>query len=76
MLTNRLLDAFKNKNRDSQDQKITQVVTKMENQKRLSSQEFLKVYETIWQNGPSITYQNPGAREREPQFITKNPNLF
>ena len=76
MLRNRLLDSLKNANRDKPDQKITQVIAKIENQKRLTSQEFLKVYETIWQKGPSINYQNPGAREREPQYINQNPNLF
>jgi hypothetical protein len=66
----------KNKNRDKADEEISCVVATIENQKRLSSEKFQKVYETIWQNGPSVKYQNPGAREREPQFINQNPNLL
>jgi hypothetical protein len=66
----------KNKNRDKADEEISRVVATIENQKRLSSEEFQKVYETIWQNGPSVKYQNPGAMEREPQFINQNPNLL
>ena len=28
-------------------------------QKRLSSEEFLKVHDEIWKPGPSVNYQNP-----------------
>ncbi len=72
----RLIDALKNVNSKKPDTEIAQAAAKMENQKKLSSKEFSKVYETIWQNGPSIKYQNPGARERDPQFINQNPDLF
>ncbi len=76
MLGNRLIDSFKNINKTKQNKKMAQAVAKMENQKRLSSQEFLNLYESIWQNGPSITCQNLGARERQAQFINQNPTLY
>ena len=75
MLKNRLLDTLKNRNREKPDGEISQAATKIENQKRLSTHEFLKVYETIWQEGPTIKYVNPGARERERQSVSNIPNL-
>ncbi len=53
-----------------------QVATKKGRQKRLSTQEFLKGYDTIYQSGPQVKYQNPGLRERELQLINKKPDLF
>ena len=76
MLKNRLLDALKNKNTKKPDGSVSQAAAKIENQKRLSTQEILKVYETIWQEGPKVKYQNPGAKEREPQFINQNHTLY
>ena len=75
MLKNRLLNVLKNKNSEKPDREISHAATKIENQKRLSTQEFQKVYETIWQEGPAIKYQNPGAIERERQSISNIPNL-
>ncbi len=37
---------------------------KLQKQKRLSSQEFLLVQETIWQPGPKINYINPENSKR------------
>ena len=70
MLNNRLIDTLINKNKEKPDGEIAQATAKIENQKRLSTKEFQKVYETIWQEGPTIKYQNPGARERELQTVS------
>jgi hypothetical protein len=75
MLENRLLDALKNKFREKPYGEIAQATAKIENQKRLSTKEFQRVYEIIWQEGPAIKYQNPGARERELQTDSNIPNL-
>jgi hypothetical protein len=75
-LKERLMDTLKNLNKDKTDKELSQAVAKIENQKRLSSQEFLKVHETIWQNGPPIKYQDPVAVEREKKLINQDPNLF
>ena len=75
-LKERLIDTLKSLNKDNTDKELSQAVAKIENQKRLSSQEFLKVHETMWQNGPPIKYQNPVAVEREKKIINQDPNLF
>ena len=75
MLTSRLLNTLKNLNKEKPEKEISQATLKIENQKRLSTQEFLKIYETIWQEGPTIKYQNPGAKERQLQSVSNNPNL-
>ena len=71
---NKLLDALKNSNSENPDIEIPQVAAKIENQKRLSSDEFLKVQETIWQEGPQIKYQNPDVNERELRSTSYSPN--
>ena len=71
---NKLLDVLKNGNSEKPDIEISQVAAKIENQKRLSSDEFLKVQETIWQEGPQIKYQNPEVNERELQSTNHSPN--
>jgi hypothetical protein len=75
MLKNRVLDALKNKYREKPDGEISQAASKIERQKRLSTQEFQKVYESIWQEGPAIKYQNPGAIEREQQLGSNILNI-
>lgn len=76
MLKDRLADTLKNKNKEKPEEEISQAASKIEKQKRLSTQEFQKVYETIWQGGPAVKYHNPGAKEREQQLIKQNPNLW
>ena len=41
------------------DQKTIRAISKMRNQKRLSSEEFLKVYDKLWRDGPSVNYRTP-----------------
>jgi hypothetical protein len=74
MIRNRLLDTLRSRNSEKQDGEISRATEKIEKQERLSSQEFLKVYETIWQAGPTIKYENPCAREREEQLLGNVPN--
>ena len=73
MVKNRLLVVLKNRNRKKPDGEISQATSKIESQKRLSTQEFLKVYEAIWQDGPSVNYHKPGAKERELRIIIHSP---
>jgi len=58
MLKNRLLQALKHsKNRLKDDPETARAIIKMRSGKRLSSQEFLKVYGTLWQEGPIVKDQ-------------------
>jgi hypothetical protein len=60
MLKCRLLDSLKLKQEENvPDEVISEALFKMEKQKRLSSKEFLKVYDTLRQEGPSAKLQNP-----------------
>jgi hypothetical protein len=76
MLKNRLADILKNRSQEQPDVEISQAALKIEKQKRLSNKEFQKVYESIWQAGPTVKYQNPGGKERESAAIRQNPTLF
>jgi hypothetical protein len=76
MFKNRLLEALKNKNSAKSDKVISSATKKIDNQKRLSSQEFLKVHEAIWQDGPKIKYQSIGSMEKLPGSINQNPTLW
>jgi len=58
MFKDRLLEALKHsKNRSKDDDETARAIAKMGSQKRLSSQEFLKVYDTLWQEGPGVKHQ-------------------
>lgn len=46
------------------DKLARNAMIKLQKQKRLSSQEFLLVQETIWQPGPKINYINPENSKR------------
>ena len=62
MFKERLLDALKlSQNRDKPDEETLQAISKIQNSKKLSSQEFLKVYDTLWKEGPKTAYQNPNS---------------
>jgi hypothetical protein len=71
MQLNKLLDTLKNRN----SKKPKKAALKIEKQKKLSTQEFLKAYEEMWQAGPEIKYQNPGAIEKYLQSAINYPNL-
>ena len=76
MFKNRLLEALKNMNGAKSDEVISAATKKIDNQKRLSSQEFLKVHEAIWQDGPKIKYQGIGSMEKLSGSISQNPTLW
>ena len=60
MFKNRLLETLKHsKNGNDPDDETVRAIAKIQEHKRLSSQEFLKVYDTIWQEGPKTFYKNP-----------------
>lgn len=76
MLKTKVVKELKNSISEKPKKIALQVATKKSRQKRLSTQEFLKVYDTMYQPGPQIKYPNPGAFERETQLINKKPDLF
>jgi hypothetical protein len=62
MFKERLLETLKrSQNEKTPDEKTLQTLTKIQNHKKLSSKEFLNVYDSIWKEGPKTTYQNPDA---------------
>ncbi|MGZ3634355.1 MAG: hypothetical protein ACXVAJ_08540 [Parachlamydiaceae bacterium] len=63
MSKNKLLDALKLKIGD--DKKIIHAITKIEREKRLSSEEFLKVHDVLRKEGPFVKYQNPNSWNKE-----------
>ncbi len=57
------------KSKKNKDKKTIQAITKIEKQKRLSSEEFIKVYDSLWKNGPSVKFQNPDSWERARDYV-------
>jgi hypothetical protein len=57
------------------DRIIAKAANKIQEQKRLSSNEFLSVYDSLWKEGPKVQYQNPDDRVRQFQSTTiyQNP---
>jgi hypothetical protein len=47
-----------------ENNKTIKAIDKIRGQKRLSSEEFRKVYDTLWTEGPKIQYQSPDAWRR------------
>ncbi len=45
-----------NQNVEKSDVEIKRAIRKIKKQKRLSSQEFLKVYDSLWKEGPQTKY--------------------
>ena len=65
MFKERLLDALKvSQNGDKPDEEALQAIVKIQNHKKLSSQEFLKVYDIIRQEGPKTVFQTPNSWRR------------
>ena len=60
MLKNKLRNALRSKPQVEENyEKMLRNTKKIEKQKRLSSHEFLKVYDTLYKEGPKTKYQNP-----------------
>lgn len=65
MFKERLLEALKRSQTEQQpDQTLQTAATKIQKQRRLSSEEFQKGYDAIWKEGPKTVYQNPNAWRR------------
>jgi hypothetical protein len=65
MFKERLIETLKfSHNTNKPDEETLQAIIKIQNRKKLSSEEFLKVYDTIRQEGPKAAYQNPNSWRR------------
>jgi hypothetical protein len=73
---NRLIASLKNRNMEKYDAEVSKAIIKMEKQKRLSSKEFLKSYETLWKEGPAVKYRNIGSKEMLSPSTIQNPTLW
>jgi hypothetical protein len=51
----------RSKTNNKGDKKTIKAIGKIQRQKRLSSEEFRKVYDNVWKEGPEIKYQSPDA---------------
>ncbi|HMK94829.1 MAG TPA: hypothetical protein VK536_05440 [Candidatus Limnocylindrales bacterium] len=60
MFRDKLLEALnRSKASGEEDKKTIEAIGKIQRQERLSSEEFLKIYETLWKSGPKVKYQGP-----------------
>jgi hypothetical protein len=60
---------------DSNDkEKLVTAINKIQKQKRLSSQEFLSIYDSVWKKGPTVQYQNPDERVRHSHSTKEDQN--
>lgn len=65
MFKDKLFDTLKRSKNSEKDEKETlQAMAKIERQNRLSSDEFLKIYDALWKEDPSVKYQSPDAWNR------------
>jgi regulator of replication initiation timing len=58
----KLLKALKSKK--NRDKKTIKATIKIEKQRRLSSEEFIRVYDSLWKDGPTVKFPNPDSWER------------
>jgi hypothetical protein len=61
------------RSKNTEDKKTVQAADKIEQQKRLSSEEFLKVYKNIWKEGPSVKFQNPNYWNKNVHLLKDDP---
>jgi hypothetical protein len=61
----RLVDALKNSIESNGH--ISQAMSKIEKEEKLSSKEFFEIYDSLWREGPTIRYVNPDNRLRDVQ---------
>jgi len=76
MVKNRLITSLKKRNIEKYDVEVSKAIGKMENQKRLSSKEFQKSYDTLWKEGPAVNYRNIGSKEMLSTSTIQNPKLW
>ena len=65
MSKSRFIESIKAKNKVINEQETSEIVSKITEKKRLSSTEFLKTYDSLWKEGPAISYNKPEVRVRE-----------
>jgi hypothetical protein len=73
MFRDAVIDFLKDK-KSIDDKIIAKAANKIQKQKRLSSNEFLSVYDSLWKEGPKVQYQNPDARVKHFQSINRYQN--
>ena len=62
MFENKLVKTLsRSKTNNKKDKKTMKTMDKIQRQERLSSEEFQKVYDNVWKEGPRIKYQSPDA---------------
>jgi hypothetical protein len=62
MFRDKVLETLnRSKTNNKEDEKTINAIDKIQRQKRLSSEEFQKVYDTLWKEGPKVKYQRPDA---------------
>jgi hypothetical protein len=59
MFKEKVLDALKQEQKDTPNKKTSQTIAKIQKQKRLTSEEFFKVHDTLWKKGPEVKYKDP-----------------
>jgi hypothetical protein len=65
MFEMRFIELLKQKNCEKSSEDISEIISKIENQRKLSSIEFQRVFELLYVSGPTIKYQNTGTSIRE-----------
>jgi len=61
ILLRKLREFFKERHKSGElpSPETPKVVAKKRKQKRLTSEEFLRIYEILWEEGPKVKYVNP-----------------
>lgn len=75
MFKNRVIETIKcswGSQRNGED--FQRIAIKIQKQKRLSRQEFFKVYDTLRKEGPVTRYQNPDGWNRYMKETSNIPN--
>ncbi len=67
MFQDQLLKTIQKSEKVNPQSKMTnRAIIKIQKRKRLTSKEFLKIHEAIWQSGPKIKYYNPEKCKKIP----------
>jgi len=66
MVNDRFIKALRNKTKSDRNNKesIAKAISKIQGKERLSKEEFLSVYNSLWKEGPSVRYQHPDSAAR------------
>jgi len=61
MFKDKLVKTLNQSKTNKEDKKTRKAIDKIKRQRRLSSEEFWKLYDDLWKDGPKIKYQSPDA---------------